>query len=43
MLRHFRETYRAALDAWRRGVRTVPFPHGTYAMTSFHGAMTAAS
>jgi putative transposase len=40
-LRQFRAAYRAAMDAWRRGVRSAPFPYGTYFMSLFHGATTA--
>jgi putative transposase len=37
-LRHFRSAYRAALDAWRSGVRDVVFPHGTWWMRVHHRA-----
>jgi putative transposase len=40
-LREFRSAYRAALDAWRRGFRSVLFPYGSYLMSLFHGAATA--
>jgi REP element-mobilizing transposase RayT len=37
-VRSFRTSYRAALDNWRRGVRDVLFPMGTWWMRVFHGA-----
>jgi hypothetical protein len=37
-LRAFRESYRCALEAWRRGEREAEFPHGTWAMRVWHGA-----
>ena len=38
-LRAFRSAYRAALEAWRSGVRDVLFPHGTWVMRLGHGAL----
>jgi hypothetical protein len=38
LLRAFRAAHRAALDAWRKGVRTVAFPLGTWLMRVAHGA-----
>ena len=40
-LRAFRNAHRAALDAWRRGIRTVLFPIGTWLMRWAHGALVA--
>jgi REP element-mobilizing transposase RayT len=37
-VRAFRATYRAALTQWRRGVRDVLFPAGTWWMRVFHAA-----
>jgi putative transposase len=34
----FRAGYRAALADWRKGLRHVEFPHGTWAMRVFHAA-----
>ena len=42
-LKAFRQAYRAALDLWRAGDRTVVFPQGTWAMAVFHGAPVADS
>lgn len=38
----FLEDYRAALAAWRRGLRDVLFPAGTYHLCRLHGARCAA-
>ncbi|XXX74498.1 transposase [Sorangium sp. So ce134] len=38
-LRAFRASYRAALERWRAGVRSVVFPAGTWWMRVFHGAI----
>lgn len=38
----FLENYRAALAAWRRGIRDVLFPAGTYHLCRLHGARSAA-
>ena len=35
-LRAFREAYRAALDTWREGMRTVIFPAETWLMRVLH-------
>ena len=40
-VRAFRTAYRAALGAWRRGIREAQFPHGTWFMCHFHGAAAA--
>jgi hypothetical protein len=37
----FATQYRAALAAWREGVRDVLFPAGTYLMRVLHGARCA--
>ncbi|WP_437790728.1 transposase [Sorangium sp. So ce693] len=37
-VRAFRASYRAALERWRAGVRSVVFPAGTWWMRTFHGA-----
>ncbi|WP_437581441.1 transposase [Sorangium sp. So ce887] len=37
-VRAFRASYRAALERWRAGVRSVLFPVGTWWMRTFHGA-----
>ncbi|XXX72257.1 transposase [Sorangium sp. So ce134] len=37
-VRAFRASYRAALERWRAGVRSVLFPAGTWWMHRFHGA-----
>jgi REP element-mobilizing transposase RayT len=37
-VRAFRGCYRAALERWRVGVRTIVFPAGTWWMHVFHGA-----
>jgi putative transposase len=37
-VRAFRASYRAALERWRAGVRSVVFPVGTWWMRTFHGA-----
>ncbi len=37
-VRAFRALYRAALEQWRTGVRSVVFPAGTWWMCTFHGA-----
>ncbi|WP_437520432.1 transposase [Sorangium sp. So ce726] len=39
-VRAFRASYRAALERWRAGVRSVVFPAGTWWMCTFHGAST---
>ncbi|WP_437738886.1 transposase [Sorangium sp. So ce1335] len=36
-VRAFRASYRAALERWRAGVRSVVFPAGTWWMRAFHG------
>ncbi|HSC87178.1 MAG TPA: hypothetical protein VLC09_07910 [Polyangiaceae bacterium] len=36
-LRAFRTAYRDALDAWRQGMRSVPFPRATWLMRVVHG------
>ncbi|WP_437722150.1 transposase [Sorangium sp. So ce861] len=38
-VRAFRASYRAALERWRAGVRSVVFPAGTWWMRVFHGVM----
>jgi hypothetical protein len=43
VLRAFRQTYRAALEAWRRGLRNVLFPPGTWFMAWAHAAQVASS
>ncbi|WP_437541021.1 transposase [Sorangium sp. So ce367] len=40
-VRAFRASYRAALERWRAGVRSVVFPAGTWWMCTFHGASTS--
>jgi hypothetical protein len=40
-LKTFRRAYRAALDLWRAGKRSVQFPVGTWWMATFHGAPVA--
>ena len=37
----FGEAYRQAFRAWVQGIRSVCFPHGTYAMRVYHGASCA--
>ncbi|WP_437595715.1 transposase [Sorangium sp. So ce590] len=37
-VRAFRASYRAALEQWHTGVRSVVFPAGTWWMRTFHGA-----
>ncbi|WP_437965989.1 transposase [Sorangium sp. So ce260] len=37
-VRAFRASYRAALERWRAGVRSVVFPAGTWWMRALHGA-----
>ncbi|XXX72881.1 transposase [Sorangium sp. So ce134] len=37
-VRAFRASYRAALERWRTGIRSVVFPAGTWWMRTFHGA-----
>jgi len=41
VLRAFRWAHRAALEAWRNGVRSVLFPPGTWLMCWAHGALVA--
>jgi REP element-mobilizing transposase RayT len=41
VLRAFREAYRAALNAWRNGMREVCFPAGTWLMRDWHRATVA--
>ncbi|WP_437313477.1 transposase [Sorangium sp. So ce385] len=41
-VRAFRASYRAALERWRSGIRSVVFPIGTWWMRTFHGASVAA-
>ncbi|WP_437935606.1 transposase [Sorangium sp. So ce341] len=38
-VRAFRASYRAAIERWRAGVRSVAFPAGTWWMRVFHGVM----
>jgi len=38
----FRTAYRAALDRWRAGERTAPFPIGTYHMLTFGACIVSA-
>ncbi len=38
----FQAAYRVALKAWRRGVRSVAFPEGTWWMREHHGAAVTA-
>ncbi|MEM7437521.1 MAG: transposase, partial [Myxococcota bacterium] len=38
-LRAFKAQYDRALDAWMKGRRDVCFPHGTWWMRIFHGAL----
>jgi putative transposase len=40
-LRRFRRSYRETLERWRRGVRAVLFPYGTWWMVKHHGASMA--
>jgi putative transposase len=40
-LKAFRSAYRAALELWRTGKRSVRFPQGTWWMATFHGAPVA--
>jgi len=40
-IRAFRQSYRAALEQWRAGVRSVVFPAGTWLMGVFHRAAVA--
>ena len=42
-LKHFQSAYRTALDAWRRGLRAVVFPAGTWWMCRGHAAQVAAT
>lgn len=37
--RAFRSAYRAAVEQWKRGVRSVSFPFGTWWMRVHHGAL----
>jgi len=41
VLRAFRGAHRAAVECWRRGVRDVLFPAGTWLMCWAHGALVA--
>jgi putative transposase len=41
-VRAFRRAYRAALEQWRAGLRTVVFPQGTWEMCRAHGAIAQA-
>jgi hypothetical protein len=43
VLRTFRRAYRAALDAWRTGLRHTVFPAGTWLMRCLHSAPVAPS
>ena len=43
VLRAFRQNYRAALEAWRNGVRDTLFPIGTWLMRWAHAALVAPS
>jgi hypothetical protein len=40
-LKAFRNAYRAALQLWRSGNRSVQFPQGTWWMATFHRAPVA--
>ena len=40
-LKAWRELYRQARQAWARGKRRRPFPHGSYALPTFHSARVA--
>lgn len=40
-VREFPKAHRAALEAWRAGIRDVLFPAGTWAMRVFHGVSCA--
>ncbi|APR78423.1 Transposase [Minicystis rosea] len=40
-VRSFRMSYRAAIERWRAGLRSVAFPSGTWWMRVFHGADVA--
>ena len=40
-VRAFRQSYRAALEQWRAGVRSIAFPVGTWLMRTFHRAVVA--
>src|SRR5512133_1979175 len=42
-LKDFGQAYKAALDAWRTGVRDALFPEGTWLMRVLHGARCAGS
>lgn len=42
-LRTFRQAYRAALEQWCRGIRSVRFPLGTWTMRVLHAATVAAT
>jgi len=42
-LRAFRTAYRAALEQWRAGLRSVVFPQGTWWMCRMHGASAQAT
>ena len=37
----FGQAYRQAFQAWAQGIRSLCFPHGTYAMRVYHGASCA--
>ena len=43
VVREFRKTYRAALTAWRAGIRAALFPAGTWFMHWGHSAPVAPS
>jgi hypothetical protein len=43
IVREFRKTYRAALTAWRAGIRAALFPAGTWFMRCGHSASVAPS
>jgi REP element-mobilizing transposase RayT len=43
VLRAFRKAYRAAVEAWRHGLRNVLFPRGTWFMAWAHAAEIASS
>jgi putative transposase len=40
-VKSFRSAYRAALDLWRSGKRSVQFPQGTWWMATFHAVPIA--
>lgn len=42
-LKSFRKAYRAAFEEWRKGVRDVVFPYGTWLMRVLHGVSCEAT